>query len=176
MINLTAATKESIKKSLKSGYDYQLKAGEAHEMTLSSLHASKVPWAEVTSTVISCFKDWPLNDKGKPKGYQAAMKEDDFLGAHQLNRFNAYRQGKYTDYGVEKQKPEPKTPAQVKKDGESKSSEAHVVTSEEFDTAIALIGIFGLAEVQAKPELVACCETLAEALGIKLPEAPAKAA
>ena len=182
--NLTPATVSAIQQSIKSGYNFALKAGEQHELTLATLNASKIGWSDITAAVQSTFANWPLNDKGNLKGWQKAVSEDDFEGAKMLNRFNSYRQGKYSDYGTAKTKPAP-DPNKIKKIiGDEVKEEAGVQLKEQtltskanqFDAtqvSLYLSGIFGLETIQNDPDAVAMCQGLAEKLGVKLPEVPA---
>ena len=178
--NLSSATVSAIQKSLQAGYNFAIKAGEQHELTLQTLNASKISWSDITAVIQSCFKDWPLNDKGNPKGFQKAISEDNFDGAKMLNRFNSYRQGKYSDYGVSKVKAAPKHPAApVDKAVQSEIDEV-VQTTEQVTTSKAntfdstqvslyLSGIFGMEAIQNDPDAIAMCQGLADKLGVKLP-------
>lgn len=191
--NLSDANATSIKQTIAKGYEFAKKAGEQHELTLATLKACRVSWSDISKAIIACYTDWPLNAKGDPKGIQKAIAEDDFEGAKALNRFQVYR-NKYTDYGVKKESK--KTGANTSTTGTSADSQPTVTkttetvekgatlqTKEEVTTSKAhtfdasqvslyLSGIFGLPHVQNSPDLLASVQTLAEGLGVVLPEMP----
>lgn len=77
-----------------------LTAGERYENVLLILKESLVPWNKVVLSLQTLvFKEWPMKETGRPLGIQAAM-DQAFPQATWVNRFNAYRVAKYTDYGV----------------------------------------------------------------------------
>lgn len=121
---------------LHDGYEAYKKIGETYDSLLSILQAEGVKWEKVYDTLRDLFPEWPRDEKNESfKGLTKTLKEHpDYLPAQWLNRFNAYRNGKYSNFGVAKVK-QTKAAKQAgekaKKTADKAKSEAAGITADQ---------------------------------------------